>query len=251
MSLVNDHHITPASPLPLRTKLLTLLPGAIWLPNDLFVPDIESPHQSDSSSRIFSRRKIALHRGDTDKKKKGVKRNNAPPYYRKHNLSGIKLPGDDGEILTHAQAQSLFFAKLPRELRDMVYSFVIGDAPVVHLTLGAKKQRFAHFLCCEETEQGQGNRQCGCSVFNLRGRRGSRLDGGILGLMRGCRRLYVTFFLACLLAFYNPTSLPHFFLLVFFLFCPIASISFHGARSQGHATNILTSSSRSITNITI
>jgi hypothetical protein len=221
MSLVNDHHITPASPLPLRTKLLTLLPGAKWLPNDLFVPDVESPHQSDSSSRIFSRRKIALHRGDTDKKRKDAKRNNAPPYYRKHNLSGIKLPGDDGEILTHAQAQSLFFAKLPRELRDMVYSFVIGDAPVVHLMLGAKKQRFTHFLCCEEMERGQGNRQCGCSVFNLGGRRGSRLDGGILGLMRGCRRLYVTFFWLVSLCF--TTLLPSRCLFFLFLFCFVLS----------------------------
>jgi hypothetical protein len=215
MSRIDNEHVTPTSPLPLRTKLLTLLPGAKWLPNDLAAPDTES-----ESSRLFSRRRIALHRGDTDKKKKEAKRNNAPSYHRKHNLSGINLPNETAPTPTHAQTQSLFFAKLPRELRDMVYAFVVGDAPVVHLTLGAKKQRFAHFLCCEEMEQGQGKRQCGCSVLNLEG-----LDGGVLGMMRGCRLLYVFLFLLvilCGLCYSPPTTLPS----VFILFCSVQYIIF-------------------------
>lgn len=76
----------------------------------------------------------------------------------------------------------MFFAKLPLELRTMVYEYVMSEG-VVHLTMGSKK-RFGHFVCEEEA-----GRECGCRVLVGGGREGGRLDRGCGGLVRVCRRV--------------------------------------------------------------
>jgi hypothetical protein len=80
----------------------------------------------------------------------------------------------------------MFFARLPLEIRKMVYEYVMGEE-TVHLTIGAKK-RFGHFVC--EGEGDVEEKECGCRVL-VGGKEGERLDGACMSLVRVCRRMYV------------------------------------------------------------
>jgi hypothetical protein len=102
----------------------------------------------------------------------------------------LTSPPDDDHARTHAQSQSMFFMRIPIEIRQMVYEYVMGEE-TLHLTFGAKK-RFGHFICEDSgedaIEEGVG-RECGCTVL-VGGRGGGRrLDGGCVGLLRSCRRM--------------------------------------------------------------
>lgn len=98
-------------------------------------------------------------------------------------------PNVELDARTLAQGQSLFFARLPIELRRMVYEFVMGEE-VVHLTL-SQKRRFGHCICHSEADNPKrGNQQCSCRVL-VGGKKGARLDGGAAALVRTCRRMYV------------------------------------------------------------
>ncbi|KAH7380219.1 hypothetical protein DE146DRAFT_625156 [Phaeosphaeria sp. MPI-PUGE-AT-0046c] len=132
----------------MKSRLLALFPNTRWVPSDLPLQDTtkgkskprsRNPFVSSSSTRL-----------------RGI----AP------------LPNAPLDARTHAQDQSMFFAKLPLELRTMVYEYLMGEG-VVHLTMGSKK-RFGHFVCEDE----QGGSECRCRVLVGGGKEGGRLDEG-------------------------------------------------------------------------
>lgn len=104
---------------------------------------------------------------------------------RKSTISLTSEPDVEVDARTHAQGQSTFFARLPIELRQMVYEYVMG-AEIVHLTLSTKKKRFGHFICNSE---GDG-REYMCRVLVF-GKKGARLYSGGVTIARVCRRMYV------------------------------------------------------------
>ncbi|KAH9866070.1 hypothetical protein J1614_008634, partial [Plenodomus biglobosus] len=134
-----------------------------------------------------------------------------PPPPRNQNPALTSEPDADILARTHAQGQSDFFAKLPLELRRMVYEYVVG-AETVHLTLGAKR-RFGHFICEDrvrmrgggggdgvDEEEGEdrgninknrhSNTECSCRVL-VGGRKSSaKLNSAALGMLTVCRRMY-------------------------------------------------------------
>ncbi|RYN43472.1 hypothetical protein AA0112_g836 [Alternaria arborescens] len=87
--------------------LLDRLPGIRWAPHD--IPSTES-----SSSKPKSRNPFAL-------------KSSAPQHgavrLRKSTLSLTSEPDVEVDARTHAQGQSIFFARLPIELRRMVYEY--------------------------------------------------------------------------------------------------------------------------------
>jgi hypothetical protein len=73
----------------------------------------------------------------------------------------------------------MFFARLPLELRTIVYEYVMGEE-TVHLTMDSKK-RFGHFVCVEEGP-------CVCRVL-VDGKEETRLDMGCAAVLRTCKRM--------------------------------------------------------------
>ncbi|RYO26445.1 hypothetical protein AA0113_g12460 [Alternaria arborescens] len=148
--------------------LLDRLPGIRWAPHD--IPSTES-----SSSKPKSRNPFAL-------------KSSAPQHgavrLRKSTLSLTSEPDVEVDARTHAQGQSIFFARLPIELRRMVYEYVMG-AEIVHLTLSTKKKRFGHFLCNSDGD----SREYMCRVLVF-GKKGARLYSGGVTIARVCRRMY-------------------------------------------------------------
>jgi hypothetical protein len=130
-------------------KFLTHLPGLRWVPHD--IPPRAAPKRSRNPFSSASRDRAGSLKAD--------------------------LHARDAPTL--AQGQSVFFARLPAELRKMVYGYVMGAA-TVHLTMGSRK-RFGHFVCDAEGE-------CRCRVL-VGGKEGARLDEGCVALMRTCRRM--------------------------------------------------------------
>lgn len=156
----------------MKGKLLGLLPSIRWIPHDL--PSAQESHKAKHHRTIFSRRATTA---EPD--------HGAPPR-RKSTLSLNEMPDAEVDARTHAQGQSAFFARLPLEVRKMVYEFVMG-AETVHLTLGAKR-RFGHFVC--ETGGGEEEGECTCRVLVGGGHRhGGRLSGACVRVLRVCRRM--------------------------------------------------------------
>lgn len=114
---------------------------------------------------------------------------------RKSAISLTSLPDPELDARTNFQWQATFFAKLPLEIRRMVYGYLY-EGETIHLTVGEKKDkfgrkeaRFGNFICTHEHIG-----QCTCRVVVA----GSpletslpRLEGAHLALIRSCRRLYV------------------------------------------------------------
>lgn len=90
------------------------------------------------------------------------------------------------------QWQSPFFAKLPPEIRELVYGFVMGGRETIHFTGPGKSRKFKHFLCeghiNEERKSGGSERMCTCTVL-VGGRRTRKLEAGVLELLCVCRRM--------------------------------------------------------------
>ena len=108
------------------------------------------------------------------------------PIDRRSTLSITSTHDPELDARTSPQEQSLFFSKLPLELRGMIYELVVGEE-VIHLTL-AGKGKFEHFLC-EEGNLGFAL-GCGCSCRVLAGRNADkRLGTWILGYLMICRRV--------------------------------------------------------------
>jgi hypothetical protein len=160
-----------------KKLLFGLVPSMRWIPHD--IPSLEA------SQKPKIRNPFSLKTSAPDH---GVMR------ARKASL-WIPEEGDvdgDGECM-HAQDQSMFFARLPIELRRMVYQFVVGGESV-HLTLSTKR-RFGHFICddtplsLDQSDELE-KKECACRVL-VGGRKSARLDCGGVAMVRCCRRMYV------------------------------------------------------------
>ncbi|KAF1927793.1 uncharacterized protein M421DRAFT_22295, partial [Didymella exigua CBS 183.55] len=113
---------------------------------------------------------------------------------RKSAISLTSVPDPELDRRTNFQWQSTFFAKLPLEVRQMVYGYLY-ESETIHLTIGEKKDKlgrretkFGNFIC---TREHIGT--CTCRVVVA----GSvletslpQLQVGQLGLNRSCRRFY-------------------------------------------------------------
>ena len=96
--------------------------------------------------------------------------------------------------VTKQQGKSIFFRKLPLEIRMITYTYVLTTpSSWIHI-IRKQHKRLAHFRCkgfCKE--QGRGP----CWGSHTRygewkpGWEGERADGGNLPLLRTCRRMYV------------------------------------------------------------
>ncbi|KAF1849454.1 uncharacterized protein K460DRAFT_365334 [Cucurbitaria berberidis CBS 394.84] len=164
----------------MKGKLRALMPGMRWVPHD--IPSQENPTKKPKSRNPFSLRASEPDHGSLRP--------------RKSTISLTSEPDAEIDTRTHAQGQSIFFARLPIELRRMVYEYVMGEE-TVHLTLSAKK-KFGHFLCDAREEVGLGGevagsmeneRDCWCRVL-VGGRKSERLGGACANMLRVCRRMY-------------------------------------------------------------
>lgn len=143
----------------MKSRLLALLPNTRWVPSDL---------PSDDKTKAKSKPKSRIPFVSSSSSRS---RDVAP------------LATEPLDERTLAQGQSMFFAKLPLELRTMVYEYLMGEG-VVHLTMGSKK-RFGHFVCEDEVR----GRECHCRVLVGGGKEGGRLDVGCAAVVRTCRRM--------------------------------------------------------------
>lgn len=112
---------------------------------------------------------------------------------RKSAISLTSIPDPELDARTNFQWQATFFAKLPLEIRRMVYGYLY-EGETIHLTvgerkdkLGRKETKFGNFIC---TQEHIGT--CTCRVVVA----GSpleaslpQLDPGHLALIRSCRRM--------------------------------------------------------------
>ncbi|KAF2029260.1 hypothetical protein EK21DRAFT_101325 [Setomelanomma holmii] len=150
----------------MKAKLFGLIPRARWVPSDIPAQDTQKQKERKSRNPFSSSSKPV-----------------PPLRLRKSTISLTSEPDPELDARTQLQGQSMFFARLPLEIRKMVYEYVMGEE-TVHLTMGSKK-RFGHFVCEDE---GAG-RECGCRVL-VGGREGERLDAGCVKMLRSCRRMY-------------------------------------------------------------
>lgn len=178
----------------LKASLLVRLPGIRWSPHDI---DSSEPSSSASPSKPKPRIPFSLRSSAPDTAILRPRKSSLKP-------SSAAEPNVRIDARTRAQNQALFFARLPLELRHMVYEYVMGGE-VLHLTLSTKR-RFGHCICDEgrEDEEHNGNsnhnpnsssgatnnsKQCACRVL-VGGRKDARrLDGGGVSLARTCRRM--------------------------------------------------------------
>lgn len=117
----------------MRGRLLACLPAIRWVPHD--IPS--EGQQRRARSKPFSKKQL-------NPRVESLK----PPVYRRRSTLSITSTHDpELDARTSPQDQSLFFSKLPLELRRMIYELVVGGE-VIHLTL-AGKGKFEHFLCEE------------------------------------------------------------------------------------------------------
>jgi hypothetical protein len=161
----------------MKTRLLDMLPGVRWTPHD--IPSHESTSKSKMRSR-FSLRSSSLASSSALAYRRSVKK-------RRSTISLTSISDPELDARTLQQGQSMFFARLPIEIRRIVYEYVMGDE-MVHLTLSTK-QRFGHFVC-EGSDEESKSEGCGCKVL-VGGKQGTKLNGACTQLVRVCRRLYV------------------------------------------------------------
>ncbi|XPS79009.1 hypothetical protein M3J09_011003 [Ascochyta lentis] len=175
-------------------------PAPRWEPSDIRSEDPGQRSNSDSrnapaSCKAKPNERITFH----------IKSSSSitPPYPnlntqllkpRKSTISLTSIPDPELDARTNFQWQSVFFAKVPMEIRRMVYGYLY-EGETIHLTIGEKKEKlgrretkFGNFICTQEHIG-----QCTCRVVVA----GSpletslpQLDAGHLGLIRSCRRLY-------------------------------------------------------------
>ncbi|KAF2727209.1 hypothetical protein EJ04DRAFT_479405 [Polyplosphaeria fusca] len=166
---------------PMKSKFLNCLPPIRWVPHDIPQSPLPSSPPAPPRKTLFPHR----HRKPSHDPSHSSSLL-PPPHRRKSTLSISSQPDSALDARTHAQHQSSFFARLPLELRRMVYEFVIGESAVVHLTLGSRA-RFGHFVC-SAGERGEGG-ECGCRVL-VGGRKGLEMGGWWMGVLGVCRRMY-------------------------------------------------------------
>ncbi|KAF2851648.1 hypothetical protein T440DRAFT_517137 [Plenodomus tracheiphilus IPT5] len=172
------------------SRLLSLLPGVRWIPSDISPPETTptTPPDKPKSRVTFF---VRAHHPSSSSSTNPLKHSALLP--RKSITSLGSEPDATGiDARTHGQGQSDFFAKLPLELRRMVYEFVVGSE-VVHLTLG-QKRRFGHFICEDDGRRrgggGDDDKECSCRVL-VGGKESEKLNRGALNMLTVCRRMYI------------------------------------------------------------
>ncbi|KAF2276811.1 uncharacterized protein EI97DRAFT_433042 [Westerdykella ornata] len=200
----SSSHVPPSS-------LMKWIPGIRWVPHDIGIPS-----QGGERSEKPKSHRISLPFPRRDKQKRnaqskpeeltsgaGVRDRRSPTWTAR--VSTLSFTGDDEndrqiQARTHNQRQSSFFGKLPYELRVMVYEYLVEKGETVHLTLGAKKRKYGHFLCEErELEEivalleraDMSHRDCGCKVLVGGSNDCRKLEDGIFAMMQTCRRGYL------------------------------------------------------------
>ncbi|KAL6708589.1 hypothetical protein ACN47E_002570 [Coniothyrium glycines] len=158
----------------MKARLLSRMPGIKWSPSDI-ASDEPISKPKEKPRYVFTLRSAPPH-ASTD----AVSRPREP----QRTISITSEPDSVVDARTHAQSQSMFFARLPLELRKQVYEYVMGEA-TIHLTLGAKK-KFRHFVCEDRAPR---ERECACRVL-VGGRESERLNAACVRLLRVCRRMY-------------------------------------------------------------
>ena len=146
-----------------------------WAPHD--IPSSEPSSSKPKIRNPFSLKSSTLHHAT------------ASPRKSSKSVNSKSKANVEIDTRIHAQQQSTFFARLPIELRRIVYEYVMGEH-VVHLTLSTKR-RYGHFVCdSEEGEEGSEQpRQCTCRVL-VGGRKGARLDRASTDMLRACKLMY-------------------------------------------------------------
>ncbi|PVI00886.1 hypothetical protein DM02DRAFT_592037 [Periconia macrospinosa] len=147
----------------MQPKILGLIsiniPSIRWVPDDIDTLSSQSSKGLSQKSKTASPSflhlpkvlsKLSTADSSTSATKSGSSSHHSTTfrYNRHHKRSALELSEDDLVSRVHPQNQSSFFDKLPPEVRNLVYGYVMGEE-TVHLTMGAKK-RFAHFVCQDE-----------------------------------------------------------------------------------------------------
>jgi len=172
-----------------------------WEPSDIRSEDpsqqsnSDARHTSSTNPNDKPNERITFHIKAGPSTTPPIPKNNQLLKPRKSAISLTSVPDPELDARTNYQWQSTFFAKLPLEVRRMVYGYLY-ESETTHLTMGEKKDRlgrretkFGNFIC---TQSQIGT--CTCRVVVA----GSALEPslpqleiGQLALIRSCRRMYV------------------------------------------------------------
>lgn len=171
-----------------------------WEPSDIQSEDLGQRSNSDARHRALSPKdkpneRITFHiKSLSSTASPNPIQNNQLLKPRKSAISLTSIPDPELDARTDFQWQATFFAKLPLEVRRMVYGYLY-EGETIHLTMGEKKDKlgrkeakFGNFICTQEHIG-----QCTCRVVIA----GSplemslpQLEGAQLALVRSCRRMY-------------------------------------------------------------
>ncbi|KAF3009859.1 hypothetical protein E8E13_010600 [Curvularia kusanoi] len=171
-----------------------------WEPSDIRSGDAGQRSTSDARHEALNPRnkpneRITFHiKSSSPAATSNVAQNSQLLKPRKSAISLTSIPDSELNSRTNFQWRATFFAKLPLEVRGMVYAYLY-EAETIHLTMGEKKDRlgrkeikFGNFICTQEHIG-----QCTCRVVVA----GSQLEMSLpqleiaqLALVRSCRRMY-------------------------------------------------------------
>jgi hypothetical protein len=185
----------------MKARLHSLFSSATprWEPSDIRSEDPTQRSNSDTRNSIPKsnpNERITFHiKSSSSTSPPNPAQNSQLIRPRKSAISLTSIPDPELDARTNFQWQSTFFAKLPLEIRRMVYGYLF-EGETIHLIVGEKKDkfgrkeaRFRNFICTQEHIG-----QCACRVVVA----GSpletslpHLDAGHLSLIRSCRRMYV------------------------------------------------------------
>ncbi|CBX98650.1 predicted protein [Plenodomus lingam JN3] len=111
-----------------RSRFLSLLPGVHWTPTDISPRSTNQPRSPSQLTKTNQKQTsrvscfVRAHDATTDASSSSTsKPTHHTPRPRKPTLRLPSKPTARAPTPTHAQAQSPLFAKLPLELRRMVY----------------------------------------------------------------------------------------------------------------------------------
>lgn len=192
----------------MRSKLLSHLPGIRWSPSDI-ASDEPASKPKEKPRYVFALRSTPPPGSGASSNHergglKGLGGGKARPRQSQRTISITSQPDPIIDARTHAQGQSVFFARLPLELRTLVYEYVMG-AETIHLTMASKK-KIGHFLCEEAVQASSSSssgggvgaraehdgddvqRECTCRIL-VSGRDSQHVNPAALKLLRTCRRM--------------------------------------------------------------
>jgi hypothetical protein len=174
-----------------KRGLLNLIPDARWVPHDM--PNVEGSEKARHS--LFARHLSGKGKSHGQTPAAGSSDEISQPQFQlgRRRKSTLSLTGSHDPALdarTKDQMQSMFFGKLPYEIRIMIYEFLAGEGETIHLTLGNKRKNYGHFICEKgyEDDEAQSRDYCGCKIL-VGGGRFKKLDSGFFSFLRTCRRV--------------------------------------------------------------